>query len=325
MSLFKEYGLLIVDSGDKRFRSLEREYFIEQIKNTSEITAKVKKKQAELEEMGFKNTIVINDSCANLFYYDDVSHERILLDFLPGKQQFVGNGGNVVYSYEEMLTIASEYPERLSNNVVTRPLMQEWLFPSLAFIAGPGEVSYWAELKDVFDHFDMNMPPIVPRLTITFLERNVSSDLEELGLELTGVLSTGTKAQKDLYIDHNRNESIQQLFNRTKKQLLENYQEIVGITEEQYRGLLPLLKKNESLLLKQVEFMENRFELALRQEHKVVLEKYERIERLLKPAGSPQERIWNLFYFLNQYGLDFIGELLKLPYQFNGSHQVVKL
>ena len=51
--------------------------------------------------------------------------------------------------------------------------MQEWLFPTVAFIAGPGEISYWAELKLVFEHFEIKMPPIVPRLNITFLDRAV--------------------------------------------------------------------------------------------------------------------------------------------------------
>jgi bacillithiol synthase len=325
MSLFKKYGLLIVDSGDKGLRKLEKEYFINQIKSMSEITEKVKKKQQELEGLGMKQTIVINDRCANLFYYDEESHERILLDYIPEQQQFIGASGSISFSYNEMLEIASEFPERLSNNVVTRPLMQECLFPTLAFIAGPGEISYWAELKDVFEHFHMKMPPIVPRLNISLIERNVSSSLEELGLSLEDVLAFGTGKQKELFLQINRDSSFQTLFTQTRDQLVRNYQEIAKKTEEQYKGLLPLLKKNEGLLLKQIDFMENRLEIALLQKHEVVLEKYNRIERRLKPSGSPQERIWNLFYFLNQYGLCFTEELLTQPYVFDGSHQVVKL
>jgi len=325
MSLFKDYGLLIVDSGDKGLRKLEKEYFINQIKSTKEITEKVIKKQQELEGIGMTQTIVINDSCANLFYYDEVSHERILLDYIPEQQQFVGASGAISFSYDEMLEIASEFPERLSNNVVTRPLMQECLFPTLAFIAGPGEIAYWAELKEVFELFDMKMPPIVPRLNISLIERNVSSDMEELGLKLEEVLTVGTGKQKDLFLDANRDNSFQTLFAQTRDQLVKNYLEIERKTEEHYKGMLPLLKKNESLLLKQIDFMENRLELALLQKHEVVIDKYNRIERRLKPSGSPQERIWNLFYFLNQYGLSFIDELLAQPYLFDGSHQVVKL
>lgn len=325
MSLFKEYGLLIVDSGDKGLRKLEKDYFINQIKSTKEITEKVKKKQQELEGIGMTQTIVINDTCANLFYYDEVSHERILLDYFPEQKQYVGANGSISFSYDEMLEIASEFPERLSNNVVTRPLMQECLFPTLAFIAGPGEIAYWAELKEVFEHFEMKMPPIVPRLNISLIERNVNSDMEELGLKLEDVLTAGTGKQKELFLDANRDSSFQALFAQTKDQLVKNYLEIEKKTEQHYKGMLPLLKKNESLLLKQIDFMENRLEIALLQKYELVIEKYNRIERKLKPSGSPQERIWNLFYFLNQYGFSFIDELLTQPYLFDGSHQVVKL
>ena len=68
--------------------------------------------------------------------------------------------------------------------MVTRPITQEMLFPTLAFIAGPGEIAYWAELKQAFEHFSIKMPLIVPRLNITLLDRAIESDFEELGLSL---------------------------------------------------------------------------------------------------------------------------------------------
>ena len=76
-------------------------------------------------------------------------------------------------------------------------MTQEMLFPTLAFIAGPGEIAYWAELKQVFEHFSIKMPPIVPRLNITLLDRAIESDFEELGLSLEEVLSNGTEKQQD--------------------------------------------------------------------------------------------------------------------------------
>ena len=80
---------------------------------------------------------------------------------------------------------------------MTRPITQEMLFPTLAFIAGPGEIAYWAELKQVFEHFSIKMPLIVPRLNITLLDRAIESDFEELGLSLEEVLTNGTGKQQD--------------------------------------------------------------------------------------------------------------------------------
>ena len=116
-----------------------------------------------------------------------------------------------------------EFPWKLSNNVVTRPITQEMLFPTLAFIAGPGEIAYWAELKQVFEHFSIKMPLIVPRLNITLLDRAIESDFEELGLSLEEVLTNGTGKQQEVYLESVKDLELEKLFRYTKKQLLENY------------------------------------------------------------------------------------------------------
>ena len=122
--------------------------------------------------------IEMEDDAVNLFYYIKDKKDRCLLKKHEG--QYSGKNGELNFRKEQLLQIAKETPEQLSNNVVTRPLMQELLFPVLAFISGPGEISYWAELKRVFDVFEIKMPPIVPRLNITFVERGIETDLQEL-------------------------------------------------------------------------------------------------------------------------------------------------
>ena len=126
--------------------------------------------------------IEMEDDAVNLFYYMKDKKDRCLLEKCGG--QFSGKNGELIFTKEQLLQIAKETPEQLSNNVVTRPLMQELLFPVLAFISGPGEIAYWAELKRVFDVFSIKMPPIVPRLNITFVERGIETDLQEVDLHL---------------------------------------------------------------------------------------------------------------------------------------------
>src|SRR5690625_6649339 len=79
--------------------------------------------------------------------------------------------------------IEKQYPEKLSNNVISRPLMQEYLFPTLAFIGGDGEISYWATLKKAFHELNMKMPPVIPRLSFTYITKKTSKLLENLALD----------------------------------------------------------------------------------------------------------------------------------------------
>jgi bacillithiol synthase len=325
MELFKDYGLLIVDSGNKEFRQLQKEYFKQQILHHDAITSKLLEQQREIEEKGFPITIEASELNANLFYYDQKMTERTLLEYNHEHDCFVGKNGALTFSREQLVELAEENPSYLSNNVVTRPLMQEWLFPTIAFIAGPGEISYWAELKLVFEHFNINMPPIVPRLNITILDRSIETDLSELHLNLVDVLSSGTEKERRQFLEAIKDREVESLFSTVKEQLVNQYRLIEAKTGEIDRGLLPLLKKNESYLLKEIGFLETKLDETGRLKHDIVIKKYDRVDLALRPDGFPQERVWNIFYYLNQYGLNFIHDLMSGRFEFDGRHKVMKV
>lgn len=325
MELFKDYGLLIVDSGNKEFRLLQKEFLKSQILHHEEITNKLLEQQREIGIKGFPITIDASEENANLFYYDQKMSERILLEYDRGNDRFVGKNGTLAFTREQLVVLAEENPANLSNNVVTRPLMQEWLFPTVAFIAGPGEISYWAELKLVFEHFDMKMPPIVPRLNITILDRSVETDVAELHLNLEEVLSVGTDKGRQQFLEAIKDKEVESLFSITKDQLEKQYRQIEAKTAQLDRGLLPLFKKNEGYLLKEIDFLEKKLDEAVRLKHDNMIKKYARVDLALRPDGFPQERVWNVFYYLNQYGLNFINDLMTGRFEFDGRHKVMKI
>ena len=325
MEMFKEQGLLIVDSGNPELRKLEKEYFLQQIENYATITKQVLSQQQVTEKAGFKQAIEIGENAANLFYTDPDTDERILLVFDSETGLFSGKNGGVGFTKEELVNIATEFPERLSNNVVTRPLMQEWLFPTLAFIGGPGEIAYWAELKQVFEHFGIKMPPLVPRLNITILDRSIETDLAELNLDLKDVLEAGTSKHELKFIDSLKDRELEELFTETKNYLKLQYESIREKSEQVDKTLRPLATKNEEILLKQIGFMEQKVHESVCRKHDDILRKFSRIENALRPNGVPQERIWNPYYYLNRYGIDFFSNLLTLPFTFDGSHKVIKV
>lgn len=325
MEMFKDSGLLIVDSGDKDFRLLQKEFLKNQIIHHDSITFSLLEQQKEIEKRGFPITIDAGEQNANLFYYDLKKNERILLEYDHIADRFVGKSGGVSFSREELVELAEENPATLSNNVVTRPLMQEWLFPTLAFIAGPGEISYWAELKLIFEYFKIKMPPIVPRLNITFLDCSIETDLMELNVNLKEVLKRGTTAEREQFLSTIKDKEMDELFLQAKEQLVSQYQLIEEKTLELDRGLLPLLKKNESYILKEIGFMQTRLDEAVKLKHEINLNKFTRVDFALRPDGYPQERVWNIFYYLNRYGLNFIHDIMTCSFEFDGTHKVIKI
>ena len=325
MELFKDYGLLIVDSGNRDFRKLQKKFFREQIIQHDAITFSLLEQQKQIGENGFPITIEASEKAANLFYYDQRVNDRILLEYDREIDRFVGKSGAITFSKEELVELVNDNPAKLSNNVVTRPLMQEWLFPTIAFIAGPGEISYWAELKLVFEHFNIKMPPIVPRLNITFMDRSVETDISELNLNLADVISNGTERERETFLAAIKDKELAELFSTAIEQLVKQYVLIEAKTEQIDRALLPMLKKNERYLLKEIGFMQSKLEEAVKIKHDVLLKKYARVDLALRPGGFPQERVWNVFYYLNQFGLTFLNKLMAGVFEFDGRHKVLKV
>ncbi len=90
-------------------------------------------------------------------------------------------------------------------------------------------------------------------------------------------------------------------------------------------GLKEFAGKNERKIQEQIELLERMLKQNLERRHEVELNKFRRLQYALRPLGAPQERVWNVCYYLNQYGLDFVERVTKQSYSWNGTHHVIKL
>ncbi|KQL54728.1 bacillithiol biosynthesis cysteine-adding enzyme BshC [Heyndrickxia shackletonii] len=320
LSLFSKYGVLLIDSADKQLRKLEVPFFKQIIEQSSSITDLVLQQQEYIRSFDFSNTIEIGKNAVNLFYYD--GKERILLDYFPEDECFIGKNEKAKFTKMELLTELENHPEHFSNNVVTRPMMEEWLFPTLAFIGGPGEIAYWAELKLAFEHMGFEMPPVIARLNLTILERSIDADMKELQLDTEKTVRDGVADERNKYWNSVKDETLDGLVLEARDWLENQYSQILSRSD---KGIEPLIEKNLSIHLRQLEFLQRKINVNIEQKHDNVLEVYDRIERSLKPNNTPQERIWNIFYFINKYGQTFIDDLLSLPYEFDGTHKLIRL
>ena len=84
-----------------------------------------------------------------------------------------------------MTRLVREQPETFSPNVLLRPIVQDTLFPTVAYVSGPNELGYLGQLRDVYERFDVPMPLIYPRLSATVLDRGAVKFLtrHDIGLE----------------------------------------------------------------------------------------------------------------------------------------------
>ncbi|MDW4526389.1 bacillithiol biosynthesis cysteine-adding enzyme BshC [Rossellomorea marisflavi] len=321
MTLFKDYGLLVIDSSYDALRKLEAPYFRHLIENSREITDQVLLQQKTIQAEGFNTQLEISSDAANIFL--NLQNERALLE--RDGSGFKDKNNDSFFTKEELLGILDDQPGRLSNNVVTRPLMQEWLFPTLSFIGGPGEIAYWGELKKAFEFMGMNMPPVMPRLNITILERTVAKRIEELSLSLQEVVRNGVSHVRNEFLDSLKPNELEGELQEIETYLMAKYEGIKKEASAVDSNLEPIVDKNLEIHRKQFEFLRKRTEKSIRDKNERQLSRFDLIENSIRPNGGPQERTLNILYYMNRFGPDFVNRLTDLPFTFDGTHKVVHL
>ncbi|MEG0259855.1 MAG: bacillithiol biosynthesis cysteine-adding enzyme BshC [Lysinibacillus sp.] len=319
--LFAHEGLLLIDAADDKFRQFESNYFAHIINNSEEIARLVTEQEQELEKAGYGLPIQATNEAANLFYVKD--GERYLLERRQGL--FVNLSANIKLTKEEIFDIAENHPEQLSNNVVTRPLMQEMTFPVLAFVGGPGELAYWATLKNAFSVLGLQMPIFALRLNITLVTRQVEQLLNEYDLTVQDVWYGKVERLKEQFISDVQDSKAKHQIEQLKQVINESYAELETHLLEQTLHLNKVVGKNKENHTKQLDYLQQKIEQSVLQKHEATIRKFTTLQDELYPNGAYQERTFNPYQYMNDYGLSLIEDLAENSYTISNSHYVVYL
>ncbi|WP_338781799.1 bacillithiol biosynthesis cysteine-adding enzyme BshC [Metabacillus sp. FJAT-52054] len=322
MDLFGSEGIVLIQSADAGLRELETEYFSAMIHKNDKLARGVMDQQQIIRENGFSPIIETVFESANLFYEAD--DERLLMQRLESGG-FADKENRISFTKQEFLSELAACPEKFSNNVVTRPIMQELVLPTLAFIAGPGELSYWAELKLAFETMDIKMPPVVPRLNVTILERSIETDLKDIQVGIPEALNGNLAKMKEQWLIKNQEIEVDGLADDAIREITRIHDQLAIKIAGEYRGMEAYSHKNKQFIVRQIDLLKKETKKNIELKHHHILAKFDRAEWAISPEGSLQERIWNIYYYLNKYGSQFPQNLAGLSYSFNNQHKVVKI
>lgn len=300
-ALFPNDGVVLFDSAHENVRKIESDYFIKLIDAQENIASSVFETVEKMKRQGFAEPIEVERDDTHLFYYD--GRERILLKRDGAK--WVGKHDEVVFTTEEIKRIAREQPEKLSNNVVTRPIMQELLFPTLAFIGGDAEIHYWATLKNCFRAVDpsFTMPLIISRMSYTWVTDRVGKLLQQRAIDEAEVLGNPFATFKTNWLLSSTSPPIDRLFQEVKENIAMLHEPIRQMARSISDDLYQQSERNLTYIEGALTDFERKMVQKVEEKHDVVLMQFQEIENTLKPFGGLQERIWNPLPFINEYGL----------------------
>jgi bacillithiol biosynthesis cysteine-adding enzyme BshC len=182
---FREQGLIVIDAAGRDFHALGRDVLRAAITDAAALEDKLLARNRELAARGYHAQVLVAPGASLLFLIDAQSGAR-----LPLKR--VGSSwtaGRHTYSAAELLAILDAEPERLSPNALLRPVFQDAILPTLAYIGGPAEVAYFAQTSVVAEHILGRMTPVLPRLSATLVEPRIAEAMERFGLTLPDLLT----------------------------------------------------------------------------------------------------------------------------------------
>lgn len=253
----------------------------------------------------------------NLFYMKEDTRERII----EKKEGFSINNTDIHFSKEELKEELRNHPERFSPNVILRGLLQEKLLPGIIFVGGGGELAYWLQLKDLFEHFNVPYPVLYLRNSFLVVEKKWKERIARLHLTIPEIFRKEGDLVRDFTMQHapyplslpDERASIRNLFREMELKAGQ-----VDITLQPH--VQALFKGVE----KKLDTLEKKMLAAEKRKQEDAIRQLQQLLQAVFPGGGLQERSENFMLFYARWGNRFIEALHDASPSFDAAFCVLE-
>jgi bacillithiol biosynthesis cysteine-adding enzyme BshC len=295
------YGVYFTDAADPVVKSASAALLAEELERAGELEAILASTASRLEGAGYGLQVSLLEGGVNLFLEGPAGRERLYRE--DGGFRLRSSGERL--SREDILARAGADPLALSPNVLLRPVAESVVFPTLSYVAGPGETAYYAQILEYFEAFGIRMPVVFPRFGVTLVEAKIRKVLDKFGLGAADLDRPFHEISSEIARDE-----VPEELRRSLGALRGSVGKGVGELQSLVRGVDPTLKGPVNHVRSQtfsaLDDLEKKIVHAVKRESQIALSQLEKAQLHLYPTGKPQERIANPFYYLTRYGRAFL-------------------
>jgi bacillithiol biosynthesis cysteine-adding enzyme BshC len=202
--LFAEQGLIVMDAAGRDFHALGASTLRFVIEHAEELETALLARAAELEAAGYHAQVLVKPGASLLFLISEVEgtlgvKNRQALHRLPDGSWQAGTGNSATsYATAELLAILDAAPERLSPNALLRPVFQDTILPTTAYVGGPAEVAYFAQSAVLYQRILGRITPILPRLSATLVEPAIGAVMAQHEVSLPDAMHSAEELAQRL-------------------------------------------------------------------------------------------------------------------------------
>lgn len=298
-NLFDQHGLIIFNPIDDEVKKLLTPIFRKAITDFQYHSTALVERSAELEEVYHAQVKV---KAINLFYLDE--KERLLIEPTETGELRL-KGKRKKFSFEEILNQIENTPEKFSPNVLLRPICQDFLFSTGFYIAGPGEISYFAQVNPLYEFFSIEEPFIYPRASATIVEQGVNQVLTKHNLSILEIF-VEEKELIDKIVRASSELNIEQLFSSANENINNVFKDVSEKIILIDKTLGDLSEKSLQRIQQTLDYLKQKATEAEKRKYETSIRQLSKVQNILYPKNNLQEREINFIYFVNKYGMDFL-------------------
>ncbi len=321
--LFADDGLVLLDPRDPAIAALARPMHRRVVEDARAIADALLQRCQALRHAGFTEQVHVRPASPLCFYSPDgIDGPRYRLDAGPADElELVGAPEARSVARATLLSQLETDPLRFTTSALLRPILQDTLLPTAAYVGGPGEIAYFAQLAPLYQHMNVPMPLVAPRARFRLLDDRARGLLEKLGL--TAEQACGSPASLQQLVAQSALQAGFEAPREVEARLLATFTPELTRFGQQLRALDPGLdravSKTHETARDAVSKLVAKYERALAQRDQVRLERVERLRALLLPNGAPQERVHSMSYYACRFGAKaLVREILGAVRPFSG-------
>lgn len=316
--LLGRHGLVVFEADDARAKPLVAELFAEELRQPARTCDLVRETGAAMARLGHPAQLEQADDVVNLFYLD-----------ADGRRPIKRRGtefaiGDAVHAPDALVAEALAHPERFSPNVVLRPLVQDRLFPTACYIAGPSELAYQAQLSGVYKAFGVEQPMLMSRASATLLDAASARFLERNNVAFESLQSQDESVLNRL-LEHQLPVAIEQAISQAEQHLGEQ----AGVLRDAVTSVDPTLAGAVDTTVVKIKetlkHLHGKIVQASKKKDETLRRQFVRTRSLAFPAGQPQERLLGVAFFANRYGPRFADRLIEALPTDTSRHYLITL
>jgi bacillithiol biosynthesis cysteine-adding enzyme BshC len=306
LKVFRETGLVVFFAHEPRARQLAAKVLEEETRSPGATTELISETSRALASLGYGTSVEKKPNETHFFLYVNGKRRKVLFE----RDRYYLPDDDASFSRAEMEQVCVSEPERLSPNVVLRPVVQGAILPVLDYVAGPGEIGYWAQLRGVFERFGVPMARVFPRPHVVLVTGRCTKLIERHNVDLNRLVpgQAASIIEEDDAAENSVGERVLSEVSEGIVSQLDRYLAEISAVDASLGASAAKLKQKVEYQLEKL----NRKAGAARDRRaeKTQGETGELSANLL-PNNKPQERVLNIFPYLMESGWTLTERLMQ--------------